>query len=596
MGAVQPLPRIWQGNHIDMADNQEQRRLAAILIADVVGYSRMMGANESATLNAVSAHLEEFIRPLVGEFHGRVVKTLGDGLLTEFASAVNAVQCAVAFQRGMATRSEGVAEDERIRFRIGINVGDIIIRDNDVFGDGVNIAARLEGVAPSGGIAVAANVHEQVKGKIAQEFDDIGPQRVKNIKEPVHAFSVVLDGAGTLAKPSVARERSLPSVVVLPFVNTSGEASQDFFADGLTEDVIADLSRFPDLFVIARNSAFSYKGRAVKVQEIARDLGVHYVVEGSVRRSGNRVRVSVQLIDAATGKHISADRFDHEMADIFDLQDDVTLSIVATLPGHLHLAEVDRVRRMPPQDLAAYDCVLAGRIHHHKATPEDNAKALKLLDQAIKLDPDYAPAYAWKACVLGQAAQFGFLEDTPEIMKRAMASIHHALSIEESNVECHRLLCEVYIMYHKLDTAMAHAERALSLNPNDPRLVAQRGELLTWLGDAEEGVEWAGKAARLDPLGAPGRAHLLGRAYYAAGRYAEAAVAFRTVPSPTCGQRAELAASLRQAGRDVEAATATAELKQECNEFSVIEYIEKMPFARQNDRDHLAEGMKKAGV
>ncbi|MCZ6709934.1 MAG: adenylate/guanylate cyclase domain-containing protein [Gammaproteobacteria bacterium] len=578
-----------------MADHQEERRLAAILIADVVGYSRMMGADESGTLTAINAHLDEFIRPLIGEFHGRVVKTLGDGLLTEFASAVNAVQCAVAFQRGMEARAEGVPEEERIQFRIGINVGDIIIQDDDVFGDGVNIAARLEGVAPSGGIVVAASVHEQVKGKLAQAFDDLGPQQVKNIQEPVHAFNVLLDGAGTLTRPNIARETELPSVVVLPFT-TTGEAEQEFFADGITEDIIADLSRFPDLFVIARNSSFSYKGRAVKVQEIARDLGVHYVVEGSVRRGGDRVRVTVQLIDASTGKHVSADRFDRKMTDIFDLQDDVTQCIVATLPGRLRLAEAERVRRKPPHDLAAYDCVLAGRIHHHRVTQEDNAKALKLLDRAIKLDPDYAPAYAWKACILGQAMQFGFLEDSPETMKLAMAAIHHALSIEESNVECHRLLCEVYIMYHKLDTAMAHAERALAMNPNDPRLVAQRGELLTWLGKAEEGVEWASKAARLDPLGAPGRAHLLGRACYAAGRYAEAAQAFRLVPSPTCGQRAELAASLKQAGKDDEAKAVVAEFKRDCSEFSVAAHIEQMPFTRQEDRDHLAAGMNSAGV
>jgi adenylate cyclase len=457
-----------------MREENMTRRLAAILVADVVGYSRMMSADEAGTLAAVSAHFNEFIRPLVGDFHGRVVKTLGDGLLIEFPSAVDAVQCAVAFQRGIGRRAEGVPEEKRIQFRIGINVGDIIIQDNDVFGDGVNIAARLEGVAPSGGIVVAASVYDQVKGKLPQTFDDLGPQQVKNIKEPVHAFRVSLENGGTLTRPNKTRESMLPSVVVLPFDNMSGDASQDFFADGITEDVITELSRFPDLFIIARNSAFSYKGRAVKVQEIAKDLGVRYVVEGSVRRSGDRVRVTVQLIDANTGSHVYAERFDRDLVDVFELQDEVTQSIVARLPGRLRSAEAERVRRKPLQDLAAYDCVVAGRIHHHRATPDDNAKALELLDRAIKLDPDYAPAYAWKACVLGQAIQFGFSDNPRASLERAVLAVHQAMSLEENNVECHRLLCEVYMVHRKLDQAMVHSDRALTMNPNDPRIVAQR--------------------------------------------------------------------------------------------------------------------------
>jgi adenylate cyclase len=579
-----------------MLEENMTRRLAAILVADVVGYSRMMSADEAGTLAAVSAHFNEFIRPLVGDFHGRVVKTLGDGLLIEFPSAVDAVQCAVAFQRGIERRAEGVPEEKRIQFRIGINVGDIIIQDDDVFGDGVNIAARLEGVAPSGGIVVAANVYDHVKGKLPQTFDDLGPQQVKNIKEPVHAFRVSLENEGTLTRPNKARESMLPSVVVLPFDNMSGDASQDFFADGITEDVITELSRFPDLFIIARNSAFSYKGRAVKVQEIAKDLGVRYVVEGSVRRSGDRVRVAVQLIDANTGSYVYAERFDRDLVDVFELQDEVTKSIVARLPGRLRSAEAERVRRKPLQDLAAYDCVVAGRIHHHRATPDDNVKALELLDRAIKLDPDYAPAYAWKACVLGQAIQFGFSDNPRASLERAVLAMHHAMSLEESNVECHRLLCEVYMVHRKLDQAMVHSDRALTMNPNDPRIGAQRGELLTWLGKAEEGVEWVERAVRLDPLGAPGRAHLLGRAYYGAARYKDAAQAYGTMPAPNCGQRAELAASLKQTGLDGEADAVVAEFRRDCSEFSADEYVGHKPYARSEDRDRLTKGMHSAGL
>jgi len=383
---------------------------------------------------------------------------------------------------------------------------------------------------------------------------------------------------------------------VLPFKNMSGDSSQDFFADGITEDVITELSRFPDLFVIARNSAFSYKDRAVKVQEIAKDLGVRYLVEGSVRRSGDRVRVTVQLIDATTGSHVCAERFDRDLADVFDLQDEVTQCIVATLPGRLRSAEAERVRRKPVQDLAAYDCVVAGRIHHHRATRDDNAKALDLLDRAIKLDPDYAPAYAWKACVLGQAIQFGFGDNPRALLERGIMAVHHAMSLEESNVECHRLMCEVYMIHRKLDQAMVHSDRALAMNPNDPRIVAQRGELLTWLGNAEEGVEWVERAIRLDPLGAPGRAHLLGRAYYGIARYPEAVRAYRKMSSPNCGQRAELAASLKQAGLDDEADAVVAEFKRDCSAFSADAYVEQMPYARQADRDRLAGGVHAAGL
>jgi adenylate cyclase len=580
-----------------MPEARTTRRLAAILVADVVGYSRLMGADEAGTFAAVKAHLDGFIRPLVGDFHGRIVKTLGDGLLAEFASAVDAVQCAVAFQRGMARRTQEAPEDQRIRFRIGINLGDIIIQDDgDVFGDGVNVAARLEGVAPPGGIAIAASIYDQVRGKLPQTFADLGPQQVKNIREPVHAFGVSLDGGEASVRPTPALESTLPSVVVLPFKNMSGDPAQEFFADGITEDIITELSRFPDLFVIARNSAFSYKDRAVKVQDIAKDLGVRYLVEGSVRRSGDRVRVTIQLIDAATGSHVCAERFDRDMADIFELQDEITRCVVATLPGRLRAAEAERVRRKPLQDLAAYDCVVAGRIYHHRGTRDDNAKALDLLDRAIELDPDYAPAYAWKACVLGQAIQYGYSDDPRALLERAVLAVNHAMSLEDGNVECHRLMCEVYMTHRKLDQAMVHSDRALAMNPNDPRIVAQRGELLTWLGKPEEGVEWVERAMRLDPLDAPARAHLLGRACYGAGRYEEAARAYRTMSAPNCGRRAELAASLKQAGLEEDAAAAAAEFRSACGTFSADAYVRQMPYARQEDRDRMAAGIRAAGL
>ncbi len=574
---------------------RERRRLAAIMVADVFGYSKMMEGDESGTLAALNNHLDTIIRPVIGEFSGRVVKTIGDGVLAEFASAVDAVQCAVTMQRSLESH-EAPAAGSRIQFRIGINVGDIIVQDEDVFGSGVNIAARLEGLAPPGGIVVSDSVHQQVKGKLAQGFQNLGPQRVKNIPEPVRAYRVIIDGAGVLAPPDLARERELPSVVVLPFDNMSGDPKENFFADGITEDVIAQLSRFPDLFVIARNSAFVYKGRAVKVQEIARELGVRYVVEGSVRRAGNRVRVTVQLIDASTGNHVYAEKFDRELVDIFELQDDVTSSIVATLPGQVRLAETERVKRTPPRDMLAYDCLLAGRIMHHRLTPTDNAEALRLLDQAIALDPNYAAAYAWKGCVLGQALEFGFGGDPTSIQEQAIAALHRALAIDENNVECHRLMCEVYMFHHKLEKAQPHAERALALNPNDPRIVAQRGELLTWFGRPDEGVEWLERAARLDPHGAPARSHLLGRALYGAGRFEEAARVYRQKSRMSCGNRAELAAACARAGHTDLAAETVAEIGRECKEFSAEAYVARLSYARREDRTSMLEGMRAAGL
>ena len=322
-----------------------------------------------------------------------------------------------------------------------------MVRDGDLFGDGVNVAARLEGLADPGGVCISGSVFEQVKHKLSLGFEDMGQQEIKNIAELVSAYrlvpgrasvsmSVSVSGAAA-AEPPVLELPDKPSIAVLPLENMSGDPEQDYFADGITEDIITELSRFTDLFVIARNSAFTYKGRGVKVQDIRRDLGVHYVVEGSVRKVGNRVRVIVQLIDSTTGNHLWADRYDRQLVDIFDLQDELTQAIVATLPGRLGSAEEDRLRRKTPQDMRAYDYLLAGKIHHHRVTKEDNAEALRLLDMAIELDRRFTQAYAWKACTLGQAIQFGFTESLKDLEDQAIEAINKALSLDENDVECH---------------------------------------------------------------------------------------------------------------------------------------------------------------
>ena len=371
-----------------------QRRLAAILSADVAGYSRLMGADEAGTLERLKALRAEVVDPVIAAHDGRIVKLMGDGALVEFASVVGAVECAVEVQRGLSERTAGEPEDQRIVFRIGVNLGDVIIDGDDIYGDGVNVAARLQEIAEPGGVCISGSVFDQVKGKVEAGFEDLGDQRVKNIAEPVRAYR----WSDAIAAPARAAPLALPdkpSIAVLPFVNMSGDPEQEYFSDGITEDIITELSRFPTLFVIARNSSFHFKGKAVKVSEIGRDLGVQYVVEGSVRKVGNRVRVTAQLVEAMSGNHLWAERYDRELEDIFEVQDEVAHTVAATVSGRLDDAGAERARRRPTEDLAAYDLFLRAYQHVHRWTRADLAAARPLLEKALDLDPNIARAHAY---------------------------------------------------------------------------------------------------------------------------------------------------------------------------------------------------------
>src|SRR5438477_6319293 len=372
-------PKDWRfGKHI-MAEDRVERRLAAILAADVAGYSRLMGADEEGTLAALKAHRRAVLDPKTTEHRGRIVKTTGDGLLVEFASVVDAVRCAVDIQREMAERNAGVAAEQRIEFRIGLNVGDIIIDDKDIYGDGVNIAARLEGLAAPGGICVSRVVRDQVRDKLDFSFEDMGEQQVKNIARPVRTYSILL-GASSRAAPPVRAPLPLPdkpSLVVLPFQNMTGDAKQEYFVDGMVEEITTAISRLPWLFVIARNSAFTYKGKPVDVKQVAQELGVRYVLEGSVRKAGTRVRITGQLIDTATGAHIWADRFDGALDDIFELQDQVASSVAGAIEPKLRRAEIDRASRKPTGSLDAYDLYLRGLAQSHKWELDSNNEAIR---------------------------------------------------------------------------------------------------------------------------------------------------------------------------------------------------------------------------
>jgi adenylate cyclase len=411
-------------------ETKDERRLTTVLAADVVGYSRLMGEDESGTLATLRNRRKDVLEPLLTKYDGRLVKLTGDGVLAEFSSVVNAVQCAIEMQNGMEAHNAGLPETRKMRFRIGINLGDVIVEGDDLYGDGVNLAARLEGLAEPGGICISKTVYDHVRQKLPLTYQDLGEQRVKNFAHPVRVFRVPAASAARDASASHAATTDGPSLVVLPFANMSGEPDQEFFADGLTEDIITDLSRFRHLFIISRNSAFKYKGKAVDVRQVARELHVQYVVEGSVRKAGNRVRVNVQLIDGQSDHHIWAERYDRQLEDIFSIQDEVTMAIVAILPGRLEAAARERVSRKPTENMTAYECVLAGKVLHHRSTRTDNEAALNLLDRAIALDPNYAHAHAWKACTLGQAWILGYRTDGEATAKQLQSELSIALQLD----------------------------------------------------------------------------------------------------------------------------------------------------------------------
>ena len=429
-----------------MTDERIERRLAAILAADVVGYSRLMGQNEERTLADLKSARRSLVDPAIAAHRGRIVKTTGDGLLVEFASAVDAVRCAVEVQASMARRNGDLPQEIRLDYRLGIHVGDIIIDDNDIFGDGVNIAARLEGIAAPGAICISDDTHRQVRGKVDAAFHDMGPQALKNITEPLRVWQIRVDGVAQVAVASSAPALpDKPSIAVLPFQNMSGDAEQDYFADGMVEDIITALSRFKSLFVIARNSSFAYKGKAIDIRNVGRELGVRYVLEGSVRKAGNRVRITAQLIEAASNRHLWADKFDGGLEDVFDLQDKVTSAVVGLIAPRLEMAEIERARQKPTEKLDSYDHYLRGMAAlHGRQWPE----AYALFKRAIERDPDYAAAHAMLAWSL--------------LLQQAMRG--SPLS-EESK-----------------DEAIRHARVASRLADEDAFALARAGHVLTYLG------------------------------------------------------------------------------------------------------------------
>jgi adenylate cyclase len=578
--------------------NRSERRLAAILAADVAGFSRLMGEDEEGTLAHLKALRREVCDVSIAEHRGRIVKTTGDGFLVEFPSVVDALRCALGVQATLRQRNRDTPAPRRIEFRIGINLGDVMIDGGDVYGDGVNIAARLEALAEPGGICVSQTVLDHARGKLPFTAEDAGEQRLKNIAQPVHVWRILpARAADALVAISAALAATKPTIAVLPFANMSGDPEQEFFADGLTEDILTELSRFRHLFVISRNSVFVYKGKAVNVQAVAKELGVQYVVEGSVRKAGNRVRITVQLIAADSDHHLWAERYDRELKDIFDIQDEITKAITAVLPGRVEAAAHERAKRKTTDNLAAWELVLAGKLLHHRSRRDDNADALKLLERAITLDPDYAHAHAWKACTLGQSFVYGWCADVNATVAKIMDELRIAQSLDENDSDVHRILAAAYLaVYHDHERAMHHQERALALNPNDDLIVVQQGEMLTWFGRAEEGIDWILKAMRLNPYHPERFWNHLGRAYFVAKRYAEAAAAFAKIARPDAGQLAFLAACRAAMGDAAGAASLAQAVLAQAPNFTATNFLATQHYKHDPEREHHRALLVTAGL
>jgi adenylate cyclase len=579
-----------------MGETRDERRLTTILAADVVGYSRLMGEDEAGTLAALRDRRKQVLEPLLEKYAGRLIKLMGDGVMVEFASVVNAVQCAVELQREMEQRNAALPDQRRMRLRIGINLGDVIVEDGDLYGDGVNLAARLEGLAEPGGICISDTAYHHVLGKVSLAFGDLGERQVKNFAKPVRAHRVLYAETGAEAPQAHAKPAEESSIVVLPFANMSGDAEQDFFADGLTEDIITELSRFKHLFIISRNSAFKYKDKHVDLRQVAHELHVQYVIEGSVRKVGNRVRITVQLIDAERDRHVWAERYDRNLEDIFAIQDEVTSAIVATLPGRVEAASTERAARKLTDNMAAYECVLAAKTLHHRSNATDNAAALRLINRAIALDPNYAHAHAWKACILGQSWVYGFSADREATFQEAVAEVQTALALDSNDSDVHRILAAVSLASGQHEKAIYHQDRALSLNPNDDLIVVQQGELLTWLGEPEQGIVWIQKAMRLNPYHPERFWNHLGRAYFVARRYSEAAEAFARITAPDHLHHAFLAACYAQNGDAHRARIHVEEVLRRQPGFSVETYLQTLHYKRDSDLEHHREALFKAGL
>jgi adenylate cyclase len=625
--------------------SSRKRKLAAILHADVVGFSRLMGEDEAGTHRALG-ELRRAVDPLIAAHGGRIVGTAGDSLLADFSSVVDALNCAVEMQRASRTVNDPIPPERRLELRIGVNLGDVIVDGDDIFGDGVNIAARLEALAQPGTVCISQTVYDQVRNKLDLDYRPLGSHRVKNIAEPVRAYAVglpaasprprrgrqpliaaaaiialmiaglvaweVYSGAGrallglgsgpkavdvaSLAAPS--RLAGRPSVGVLPFKNLSGDAGQDYFSDGITEDVISALGRFSNLFVAAKSASFQFKGRNVSPAEIGRLLDARYLLEGSVRRSGDHVRVNAELIEAETGRHLWSEAYDADPKDIFAVQDDIARRVVGAAAVKLTRFEQERVLAKPTGSLAAYEYVLRGRERLVNATREENDAAREMFQRAINLDPNYAAAYAALGGTYFDAVVSGWTEFPDEAVERAETLAQKALALDPATTSAYRLLAAIDMRRHRYDLALSQIDHALEINPSDVHNYQTRGNILVWAGRATEGLPWLEGALRFDRTNT--RAALdIGMAYYFLARYGEAVEALDRGLARGPGRNIQLmghpilAASYAEMGRYQDAEGERAIIARLSPFFDAERFAAQ--FGTQEARDHVLEGLKKAG-
>jgi class 3 adenylate cyclase len=570
-----------------MAEGRTQRRLAAILAADVVSYSRLMEADEAGTLATLKARRKEVLQPLVAQHQGRVFKVTGDGVLVEFASAVNAVQCAVDLQQGMAGANDGQPEERHIVLRIGVNLGDVMVEGSDLYGEGVNIAARLQALAPPGGIYVSAKVRDEVGRKLATQFDDLGERELKNVAVPSRIYRV--SNTPRAEPPDSLVLPVKTSIAVLPFDNLSGDSEQQYLSDGIAEDIITGLGRFHTLFVIDRHSSVAVSRQTSDLAEIGRRLGVAYLVQGSLQWLGKRVRVTVRLVDAANRAQLWGDAYDIPLSEILAISDKVIGAIISTLHERVESALLEQSRRKPV--LAAYECVLRGIKHLRGYGSDDNRRALEYFQQAMKLDPEYALARAYHA--LAEVVSHDY-EAPNAALAEALSLASTAVDLDEQDSRCHWVLAAIYRLSGNFKDAEQHYRRAIALNPNDAHAIAGLGRALAALGRCDEALDRVREAIRLNPYHPEWYWQVLGTVLFSAGRYAEAAEALSRMTRGGFWSRCYLAACLAQLDRIEEAAAAIDEarrLRPDCS----LAKIRPRDISR-DDRERFIEGLRRAGL
>jgi adenylate cyclase len=585
-----------------------ERRLAAVLAADVAGYSRLMGRDEERTLAQLKTFRKTLVDPRIATHRGRIVKTTGDGMLVEFASAVDAARCAMEVQREMAEQNADVSPELRIEFRIGIHVGDIIIDDNDIFGDGVNIAARLEGIAEPGGVCISDDAYRQIRGKIDIAFEDIGEQTLKNIAEPMRAWHIRLAGEAAAAirsSPSPIQVQDLalpdkPSIVVLPFDNMSAEAGQDYLADGIVEAITAALSCIRSFFVIARSSAFTYKGRATNARDIGKELGVAYLLEGSVQKAGNRLRIIVQLIETEGGAHVWSSRFDGAIEDFFDLEDRITEQVAGALQPSIRIAEIERSRRKRPQDLGSYDYTMRAMPHVWALEKEESVKALELLEKALAIDPEYPLALSLAGWCHAQRSVYNWADDIAESQAMARLLAERAAEMSGDDPIILAVLGAVHTFVRHYGTARVLLERAVTLDPNAAWAWTRLGWLENYADQPQKAIGNFERALRLSPIDPMNFNNYvgMGSAHEVAQEYDKAAAFYRRAleerPNASWIYR-NLASSLWGAGRVEEAKQAFAEVMRSYPDLTVSKFKQAMVFSPAA-LNRMAENLRKLGL